>query len=41
MAEQSLLRDLARWIPRGTKVIVICDAGFRSPWFRAVERLGL
>jgi NAD(P)-dependent dehydrogenase (short-subunit alcohol dehydrogenase family) len=40
MAEQSLLRDLARWIPRGTKVIVICDAGFRSPWFRAVERLG-
>lgn len=38
--ERSLLRDLSRMIPRGTRVIVISDAGFRTPWFRAVARLG-
>lgn len=38
--EGELLRSLARWIPKGTSVIVISDAGFRTPWFLAVERLG-
>lgn len=39
-AEGALLKALRRWIPRTTRVIVISDAGFRTPWFRAVERLG-
>ncbi len=39
-AERLLLRDLARMIPRGRRVIMISDAGFRTPWFRAVARLG-
>lgn len=39
-AEQALLRDLACMIPRGTRVIVISDAGFHTPWFRAVARQG-
>jgi len=38
--ERALLRDLSRWVPKGTRVIVISDAGFRTPWFRAMERLG-
>lgn len=39
-AEKALLTALRRWIPRTMRVIVISDAGFRTPWFRAVERLG-
>lgn len=39
-AERALLNALRRWIPRTTRVIVISDAGFRTPWFRAVARLG-
>jgi hypothetical protein len=39
-AERSFLRELSRMIPRGTRVIVISDAGFRTPWFRAVACLG-
>lgn len=39
-AERALLKALRRWIPRTMRVIVISDAGFRTPWFRAVERLG-
>lgn len=39
-AERALLNALRCWIPRTTRVIVISDAGFRTPWFRAVERLG-
>lgn len=38
--ERALLRDLSRWVPKGTRVFVISDAGFRTPWFRAMERLG-
>lgn len=38
--EFDLLRTLARWIPQGVSVIVISDAGFRTPWFVEVERLG-
>lgn len=39
-AHRALLRALRRWIPCTTRVIVISDAGFRTPWFREVERLG-
>lgn len=39
-AERALLKALCRWVPRTTRVIVISDAGFRTPWFRAVEDLG-
>lgn len=39
-AHRALLGALCRWIPRTTRVIVISDAGFRTPWFREVERLG-
>lgn len=38
--ERALLSALRHWVPRTTRVIVISDAGFRTPWFRAVERLG-
>lgn len=39
-AEKALLVALRQWIAPGTRVIVISDAGFRTPWFRAVARLG-
>jgi hypothetical protein len=38
--EKALLRCLSRRNPRGTRVIVISVAGFRTPWIRAVARLG-
>lgn len=38
--ERALLKALRRWVPRTTRVIVISDAGFRTPWFRAVEAQG-
>jgi hypothetical protein len=39
-AERRLLECLHAWMPAGMAVILITDAGFRRPWFRAVERLG-
>ena len=39
-AERALLRALHAWVPPGVPVTVITDAGFRRPWFAAVERLG-
>lgn len=39
-AERGLLRELVRLIPHGTRVIVISDAGFHTPWFRAVAEQG-
>jgi len=39
-AERSFLRDLSRMILRGTRVIVISEAGLPTPWFRAVTRPG-
>lgn len=39
-AHRAMLGALQRWIPKTTRVIVISDAGFRTPWFREVERLG-
>ena len=39
-AERALLERLHGWIGAQTTVIVITDAGFRRPWFEAVEALG-
>ena len=38
--EAAFLRSLARLLPADCRPIVIADAGFRIPWFRAVRRLG-
>ena len=38
--EAAFLRKLARLLPADYCPIVITDAGFRIPWFRAVLRLG-
>jgi hypothetical protein len=34
------LERLAAVVPEGCRPIIISDAGFRGPWFRAVEALG-
>ena len=39
-AERALLKRLHEWVPAGVPVIITTDAGFRRPWFIAVERLG-
>ena len=39
-AERQLLKRLATWIAPGVPVIITTDAGFRRPWFAAVERRG-
>lgn len=39
-AERALLRALKQSIPIGCAPILVTDAGFRAPWFRAVRRLG-
>ena len=39
-AERRLLKQLHEWMPAGTPVIIVTDAGFRRPWFIQVERLG-
>ncbi len=39
-AERMLLERLHQWIPLGTAVIIVTDAGFRRPWFARVEQLG-
>ena len=36
----AFLKELKRMLPAGCEPIVITDAGFRSPWFRAVEAIG-
>lgn len=36
----AFLAHLKSMLPSGVQPIVITDAGFRSPWFRAVEALG-
>lgn len=40
MAEQCFLRRLKQLVPASVTPIVVTDAGFRSPWFRAVDALG-
>jgi hypothetical protein len=39
-AELALLHALKQAIPVGSTPILVTDAGFRAPWFRAVRRLG-
>jgi hypothetical protein len=37
--ESALLRTLREWMPAGSQVIIVTDAGFRRPWFAEIERL--
>ena len=39
-AEKQFLHRLAEVLPSGVCPIVVTDAGFRAPWFRAVEAMG-
>jgi hypothetical protein len=39
-AERALLHAMKQAIPVGCIPILVTDAGFRAPWFRAVGRLG-
>ena len=36
-AEKQFLRRLAEVLPDGVRPILVTDAGFRAPWFRAVD----
>lgn len=38
--EQAFIRRLAQLLPSECKPIVVTDAGYRAPWFRAVTELG-
>lgn len=38
--EREFLRRLRAMMPAGVKPIIVTDAGFRRPWFRAVRKLG-
>jgi len=37
---RAFLRKLRAAVPEGCRPIVVTDAGFRTPWFQQVERLG-
>lgn len=39
-AEKKFLQRLAQVLPKEVRPIVVTDAGFRAPWFRAVEAMG-
>lgn len=39
-AHLEFLRDLRSILPEGCRPILVTDAGFRGPWFRAVEACG-
>lgn len=39
-AEKCFLRRLKQIVPDTSRPILVTDAGFRTPWFRAVEALG-
>lgn len=39
-AQQQFLRQLHALVARDITPIIVTDAGFRSPWFRAVAKLG-
>ena len=39
-AHREFLQGLRLVLPEGCRPIVVTDAGFRGPWFRAVEALG-
>jgi hypothetical protein len=38
--EREFLRRLRALLPTGVKPIIVTDAGFKRPWFRAVRKLG-
>lgn len=38
--EREFLRRLRAILPKGVRPIIVTDAGFRRPWFRAVRKLG-
>jgi Transposase DDE domain len=40
VAEKQLLQRLRALLPKSVTPILVTDAGFRAPWFRAVARLG-
>ena len=40
MAEKQLLQRLRALLPKSVTPILVTDAGFRAPWFRAVARFG-
>lgn len=39
-AEKQFLQQLARVTPWDVRPILVTDAGFRGPWFRAVDAMG-
>lgn len=39
-AERAFLQRLAEIVPAGVQPILVTDAGFRAPWFRAVAAMG-
>lgn len=39
-ANKAFLKALSRVLPEGCRPIIVTDAGFRGPWFKAVEALG-
>lgn len=39
-AEQRFLQRLQQVVPEAAKPILVTDAGFRRPWFRAVDAIG-
>lgn len=39
-AERSFLKQLKSLLPAHVKPILVTDAGFRTPWFKAVAKLG-
>lgn len=39
-AEKQFLKRLADVLPDGSRPVLVTDAGFRGPWFRAVEAMG-
>lgn len=40
VAERCFLQRLKQLVPTNATPILVTDAGFRSPWFRAVDKLG-
>lgn len=40
VVEKQFLKKLKETLPAKTKVIIITDAGFRTPWFKAVQAIG-
>lgn len=40
VAEKQFLKKLKQTLPPNAKVIFITDAGFRTPWFKAVRAMG-